>query len=326
MQDVNAILRNTNCANFHNFEKQEQLFARGKYKKLFRKVHFSPEVLFPLYKPVEGNFGGSRTVHIRLALPLRVNLPSRKEICQWLQRVFLTNALPSLNNPQPIPMTTMANLDSHVASILDANNSDDEDALIASLEDSPALDAFREQRIQQLHSEFTRAKAQKNEGFGNYTEIKEEKALMDLTTSVKYAVVHFAKDDFARCGVMDGHLEVRTPSFTWNEIHLWQALASKHFDTRFLKMNVENAPFLVTKLKIQVLPCVLAFVNGVSVDRIVGFEGLGYTQDTFKTKDLEARLLQSGVIQRAKATGDASIKFGVTKAKKDDSDDGDDWD
>ncbi|KAN0103439.1 thioredoxin-like protein [Hyaloscypha variabilis] len=205
----------------------------------------------------------------------------------------------------------MANLDSHVASILDANNSDDEDALIASLEDSPALDAFREQRIQQLHSEFTRAKAQKNEGFGNYTEIKEEKALMDLTTSVKYAVVHFAKDDFARCGVMDGHLE---------------SLAPKHFDTRFLKMNVENAPFLVTKLKIQVLPCVLAFVNGVSVDRIVGFEGLGYTQDTFTTKDLEARLLQSGVLQRAKATGDASIKFGVKKAKKDGSDDGDDWD
>jgi len=114
---------------------------------------------------------------------------------------------------QPIPATTMANLDLHVASILDANHSDDEDALIASLEDSPALDAFREQRIQQLHSEFTRAKAQKNEGFGNYTEIKEEKALMDLTTSVKYAVVHFAKDDFARCGVMDGHLEVRNPLF-----------------------------------------------------------------------------------------------------------------
>jgi hypothetical protein len=116
----------------------------------------------------------------------------------------------------------MANLDSHVASILDANNSDDEDALIASLEDSPALDAFREQRIQQLHSEFTRAKAQKNVGFGNYTEIKEEKALMDLTTSVKYAVVHFAKEDFARCGVMDGHLEViPLPLLTGTEIDIW---------------------------------------------------------------------------------------------------------
>ena len=91
-------------------------------------------------------------------------------------------------------------------------------------------------------------------------------------------------------------------------------------------MNVENAPFLVTKLKIQVLPCVLAFVNGVSVDRIVGFEGLGYTQDTFTTKDLEARLLSSGVIQRAKATEGASIRFGVKATKKEESDDDDDWD
>jgi len=115
----------------------------------------------------------------------------------------------------------MANLDSHVASILDASashshsHSDDEDALIASLEDSPAMDAFREQRIQQLHSEFTRAKTQKNQGFGNYTEIKEEKALMDLTTEVKFALVHFAKDDFARCRTMDVHLEVGRLFLLW---------------------------------------------------------------------------------------------------------------
>lgn len=90
-------------------------------------------------------------------------------------------------------------------------------------------------------------------------------------------------------------------------------------------MNVENAPFLVVKLKVQVLPCVLAFVNGVSVDRIVGFEGIGYTQDTFKTKDLEARLLASGVVQRAKA-GDTNIKFGVKKVERVESDGDDDWD
>ena len=90
-------------------------------------------------------------------------------------------------------------------------------------------------------------------------------------------------------------------------------------------MNVENAPFLVTKLKVQVLPCVLAFVNGVSVDRIVGFEGLGYTQDTFTTQDLEKRLLGSGVVVRAKTTEDAGIRYGVKKAAKEDSDD-DEWD
>ncbi|TAQ84150.1 hypothetical protein B7494_g7520 [Chlorociboria aeruginascens] len=204
----------------------------------------------------------------------------------------------------------MANLDSQVASVLDASHSDDEDALIASLEDSPAMDAFREQRIQQLHSEFVRAKTQKNQGFGDYTEIKEEKALMDLTTEVQYAVVHFSKEDFSRCRVMDSHL---------------QELAPRHLDTRFLKMNVENAPFLVTKLKIQVLPCVLAFVNGVSVDRIVGFEGLAYTQDTFTTKDLEARLLSSGVVQRAKAKMDAGNTGGRRAAKNLDSDD-EEWD
>jgi thioredoxin-like negative regulator of GroEL len=92
-------------------------------------------------------------------------------------------------------------------------------------------------------------------------------------------------------------------------------------------MNVENAPFLVTKLKVQVLPCVLAFIDGVSVDRIVGFEGLGYTQDTFTTKDLEARLLSSGVVQRAKTTVDAGgLPYGNGKAAKEESDDDDDWD
>lgn len=90
-------------------------------------------------------------------------------------------------------------------------------------------------------------------------------------------------------------------------------------------MNVENAPFLVVKLKVQVLPCVLAFIDGQGVDRIVGFEGLSYTQDTFKTKDLEARLLSTGVIQRAKAQDNVNIQFGVKKAVKEDSDD-DDWD
>lgn len=90
-------------------------------------------------------------------------------------------------------------------------------------------------------------------------------------------------------------------------------------------MNVENAPFLVIRLKVQVLPCVIAFVNGVSVDRIIGFEGLGYTQDTFTTQDLEGRLLTSGVVQRAKAKDDAGVRFGVQKAKKEESDD-DEWD
>lgn len=87
---------------------------------------------------------------------------------------------------------------------------------------------------------------------------------------------------------------------------------------------MENAPFLVTKLKIQVLPCVLAFVNGVSKDRIVGFEGLGYSEDTFSVKDLEARLLRAEVLAREKVLGNEGPKTAWRRQDEEDEDD-DDW-
>lgn len=96
-------------------------------------------------------------------------------------------------------------------------------------------------------------------------------------------------------------------------------------------MNVDNAPFLVTKLKIQVLPCVIAFVDGVGADRIVGFEGLGGGElndgDGFRAKDLEARLLAAGVLIGEKKLTEAVLVSGrASGKKKDDDDGGDDWD
>jgi hypothetical protein len=101
----------------------------------------------------------------------------------------------------------MAGLDPKVASVIDRATRDDdsdEDALIASLE----MDAFREQRLQQLHAEFDNARRLKANEHGTYTEIKDEKAMMDITTSTKMCVVHFFKADFNRCRIMDTHLEV----------------------------------------------------------------------------------------------------------------------
>ena len=116
----------------------------------------------------------------------------------------------------------MSTLDPAVAAILDkpganANaDSDDEDALIASLEedkdDGHALSAFREQRLQQLHAEVSRARKMREAGNGVYAEVRDEKDIMDITTSAKHVVVHFFKSDFGRCGVMDRHLDVRTPA------------------------------------------------------------------------------------------------------------------
>jgi thioredoxin-like negative regulator of GroEL len=87
---------------------------------------------------------------------------------------------------------------------------------------------------------------------------------------------------------------------------------------------------LVTKLKIQVLPCVIAFIDGVSVDRIIGFEGLGQRPDHFTTRDLEARLIRANVLSRQKVGEDEDRQArqksrGGVKNNDDDGED-DDWD
>lgn len=69
----------------------------------------------------------------------------------------------------------------------------------------------------------------------------------------------------------------------------------------------------------------LAFVDGVSRDRIVGFEGLGYSEDTFTMKDLEARLLRAGVLAREKVLG-IDMPSTARRRKENEDDDDDDWD
>jgi len=48
---------------------------------------------------------------------------------------------------------------------------------------------------------------------------------------------------------------------------IFQALTEKHFETKFAKVNVDKAKFLVERLKIRVLPAVLCFQKGMVVDR-----------------------------------------------------------
>ncbi|KAK5109469.1 hypothetical protein LTR62_007029 [Meristemomyces frigidus] len=192
----------------------------------------------------------------------------------------------------------MPALDHTVANLLDSHRTgddSDEDALIAELEadeNDPTLSHLRSERINQLHAEYTRTQILKQDpGRGTYLEVKDEKEILAITTSkaTKFAVVHFKKSDFNRCRIMDERLAV---------------LAEKHLDTRFVGVDVEAAPFLVVKLGIQVLPCVLCFVDAVAVDRIIGFEGVGKRQDDITVSELEQRLLAAGVLVRAKVVGD----------------------
>ena len=77
----------------------------------------------------------------------------------------------------------------------------------------------------------------------------------------------------------------------------------------------------------------IAFIGGVSADRIVGFEGVGYSEDTFKTGDLEKRLVGAGVLEKEKGAGDARLGgvWNNSNEKKTvggngDGDDDDEWD
>ena len=53
-----------------------------------------------------------------------------------------------------------------------------------------------------------------------------------------------------------------------------KAFAPKHLDTKFIKLDAENAIFFVTKLAIKTLPCVIIFRKGIAVDSLFGFQGL----------------------------------------------------
>lgn len=135
-------------------------------------------------------------------------------------------------------------------------------------------------------------------GGGEYTEITEEREVLETTARETRCVVHFMHPNFRRCEIMAGHLK---------------KLAAQHFRTRFYCFNAEKGRWIAEKLKIQVLPSVLVFLDGVVKDRIIGFDDLGNT-DSFETRALEDRLGRSGVIDIVGAVAAGSNKiFGFSK-------------
>ncbi|KAF9653388.1 thioredoxin-like protein [Thelephora ganbajun] len=131
-----------------------------------------------------------------------------------------------------------------------------------------------------MQAQLEKVQTMQQTGYGQYTEITDEKEVIRTSANEPRCVIHFFHRDFKRCEIMDKHLA---------------ALAPKYFSTLFIQVLVENVPWLVERLDIRVLPCVMCFVNGVSTDKIIGFEALGNT-DAFQTATLELRLKQNGVL------------------------------
>ncbi|KAI9280815.1 thioredoxin-like protein [Sporodiniella umbellata] len=160
----------------------------------------------------------------------------------------------------------------------------DDEALFEELEreEDSEIATLREQRIKEIQDELARRETLEEYQHGIYSDILKEKEFMDITVKDKYVVGHFYHPDFRRCKIMDTHLE---------------KLAEKYYDTRFIKIDVANAPFLVEKLQVKILPCIIAWKEGYAQTKIVGFDDLGNT-DSFATGALELKLKHAGVIKR----------------------------
>ncbi|KAI9106202.1 thioredoxin-like protein [Phlyctochytrium arcticum] len=158
----------------------------------------------------------------------------------------------------------------------------DDDKLFAELEadDDHFVAAHREVRLGELKREAEKLKNLRENAFGTYDTISKEKEVLDITTTTPKVVAHFAHKNFRRCQLMDEHVNT---------------LSRKHPFTRFIRVDVENVPFLVERLKIKVLPCLIPFIDGSSVDRLVGFEGVGDSENV-PTSAIEEWLIQTKVI------------------------------
>lgn len=99
-----------------------------------------------------------------------------------------------------------------------------------------------------------------------------------------------------------------------------KTIAEKYLNLRVLTIRAECAPFLVTKLKIKVLPFVVIYKNGKEINRILGFEKLGNDPNNVTVDSLEHFLYANGITNR-RIVDHRSIKNHI-KALNEDSDDG----
>lgn len=129
-----------------------------------------------------------------------------------------------------------------------------------------------------------------------------------------------------------------------------ESLARKHAHrsgTRFFRINVEDAPFLVDRFRVRVLPCVMGFRGGKCVERIVGFEGIwengggdGRGEGEKVRRDLEKRFVEKGLVSELESDEeeeaeegegegkDGNVRRGIRQGRRnaEEDDENSDWD
>lgn len=146
--------------------------------------------------------------------------------------------------------------------------------------DEDDLEHLKEKRLEALKKAQQQKQEWLSKGHGEYRELPSEREFFQEVKESKKVVCHFYRDSTFRCKILDKHLAL---------------LAKKHLETKFLKLNVEKAPFLCERLRIKVIPTLALVNDGKTKDYVVGFTELGNTDD-FTTETLEWRLGCSDII------------------------------
>jgi thiol-disulfide isomerase/thioredoxin len=146
-------------------------------------------------------------------------------------------------------------------------------------DDDQILYRIREQRMREFREQQQRQQkdAQLDGGDGRYTVVGHERELMQMCVELPRIVIHFFRPNFRHCQQMAQHLTL---------------LAERQGGTKFVGIDATQAPFLVVQWAVRVLPCVVCVVDGVAIDRLIGFDGVNGTEGT----ELDAARLQSWLL------------------------------
>eukprot|EP01035_Chromulina_nebulosa_P018474 gene18474-24186_t len=160
------------------------------------------------------------------------------------------------------------------------------------------LRQLRELRLKQIKNEHLKKLDNLGKGHGQYRDILQDEFLKEVTSSNR-VICHFYHKEFPRCTIMDHHL---------------LKLATKHIETKFIKIDSEKSPFFVEKLKIRTMPTLILFVDGLAIDKVIGFEGLADTmpvgkEDEWPTIRLARLLGEKNIIDKENIIDEDDIEL-----------------
>ncbi|KAF6212851.1 hypothetical protein GE061_010560 [Apolygus lucorum] len=162
------------------------------------------------------------------------------------------------------------------------------------------LERLRDERIKTMKDAAARTKELLSKGHGGYDDV-EEKLFFKVSTDSDKVVAHFYAGNLPLCDIFHMYLG---------------DIAKSHLETRFIRVNAEKSPFLVSRLNINHFPSIVVIIDGVTADRVIGYSDLS-EKDQFTRESLEWRLsLRGGIKYDGDYDPTSAFKRNRTKIQK----------